>query len=82
MFELAVPNLQIQQNTVSSKDRTQDLLWSLFNIAKHICIESEVSKLSFNSWTTSLFGLQLFLESIGHDFIQFSKIQTDNQMTT
>ena len=47
-----------------------------------VLISRHISELNFVSCTTSLFELESFLESIEHDFMKFSDIQTDHQIST
>ena len=58
------------------------LLQCLTDWAKQTFIAQEISELNFVSCTTALYGLGSFQESIEHNFIKLSKIQTDNQMST
>ena len=59
-----------------------NIIYCLSNCAKQTCVGKGISELNLARHTTSLFGLGSFLQSIEHDIIKLSKIQTDNQKST
>ena len=61
-------------------NRTQDLLWSTL-MSCRLCLAYVYLEVLFHA-SLYFFGPGLFLESIEHDLMKLSKIQTDSQIST